>query len=392
MRIRLVMCFFVTASFLLAGCGNVNDGTEASAVDARAEMASGQTYETVETQEASLTQQASETVGTQVASLTQQASETVGTQEASLTQQASETVGTQAASSAQQASSGGVQGTAGEVQSGGIKTVTGTGYSGYDDLDTSFDSDKYINRRDGIDYGTVEIIQYYSSVAGQYRTAYMMLPAGYDGTQSYPVLYLAHGINCGPSSYADIGGMEMLNNLIAEGKAVPMIMVGTDNVVTKAGETSGGIQAYDRAVEDITESLMPYVNSHYNTKTGRENTAITGFSMGGRTALYAGFSRQDLFGYVGAVAPAGGVVKTAGSTTRLSTLLDGFEIDSRYGGFRFLMLVAGEDDTLCGPSTESYDELLSEAGIAHMYYRCPGGHENKVWQSEFYNFVKRIFK
>lgn len=268
-------------------------------------------------------------------------------------------------------------------------------YIGYHDLDYEF-NEEWLQQKPGIDYGKVEIIQYYSKVAGLNRTAYVMLPGGYNPNETYPVVYLCHGINCGPSSYMDIGAMNMLGNLIDKGMAVPMIMIGTDNVVLTAEEkasmnSSNTRNSYNRALEDITESLMPYINSHYSVKTDKANTAISGFSMGGRTALYLGFARQDLFGYVYAVAPARNVVpgNTGGSTT---PLLSGFNIDKKYGGFKLLAIVAGVDDTLCGPSTEKYDELLNEAGIKHMYYRVKGAHENAVWQSEFYNMAKRIFK
>lgn len=120
--------------------------------------------------------------------------------------------------------------------------------------------------------------------------------------------------------------LESATTLIAAGEAVPMIIVFTfmytnPNKDNCDGITPDEVPYYDAFLDDLTDSLMPYIESHYSCKTGRENTAIGGFSMGGRESLYIGIMRPDLFGYIAASSPAPGV--TAVSAPRCSITSSG---------------------------------------------------------------------
>ena len=139
--------------------------------------------------------------------------------------------------------------------------------------------------------------------------------------------------------------------------------------------------------------MIPYINEHYSTRTGRENTAIAGYSLGGRESLFLCFAHPDVFGYVGAFAPVGGVVDT-GSGERV------------YGNRGFLLpelvkdgwqqplvtlIVTGDSDPYCKESAINYSDYMSSHGINHIFYIRPGAHEVSVWNNGLYNFIRRIF-
>ena len=117
-----------------------------------------------------------------------------------------------------------------------------------------------------------------------------------------------HGYWENEDSLAAMGKVRnMLGNLMSTGDAEKMIVVFPYIYTSKEQENCSGLDLqnslnYDNFINDLTTDLMPYINSNFSVKTGRENTAITGFSMGGRESLFIGLTRSDLFGYVGAVA------------------------------------------------------------------------------------------
>ena len=126
---------------------------------------------------------------------------------------------------------------------------------------------------------------------------------------------------------------------------------------------------------------MPYMEQHYSIKTGRDNTAITGFSMGGRESIYIGFTRPDLFGYVGAMCPAPGVP--------LSNDKFVFNQDAPY----LLFVSAGSDDGLIGQIPAGYHNTMVNNGTEHIWHYVAGGdHGGKTIRPHMYNFIRYIFK
>ena len=221
-----------------------------------------------------------------------------------------------------------------------------------------------------------------------------MLPTEYDPSKDYPVVYLLHGLGGNDEAWKDMGADCIAENLHIYQNVPQMILVGVDSVILSEGSTSdldmwGQLAAYDASVDDIVNDLMPYINTHYPVRTGRENTAIAGYSMGGRNALYAGFSHPELFGYVGAFSPASGVVRAVESP--LGTLMEDFTLNEAYGQFPMLLLTVGYDDGICKNSTEEYDRILTKKSIDHIFYETEGGHDGDVWQKGIYNFMKRLF-
>lgn len=251
-------------------------------------------------------------------------------------------------------------------------------------------------------YGKLEAITYFSKKAEKNKQANVLLPDGYNTNEKYPVLYVNHGIFGDQNSMLD-GSMkirEMAGNLANSGEAKKMIIVYTSMFTSKTlnqctGFTIENTIAYDDFLYDLTESLMPYMESNYSVATGRENTAITGFSMGGREALYIGVSRPDLFGYIGAACPAPGV--TPGSDHFMNhpgnMQESEFKIkDSRYNPYVF-MITGGTNDGVVGTFPQSYHNILITNGCDHIWQEIQGGgHDASCVVPHMYNFLRGIFK
>ena len=163
----------------------------------------------------------------------------------------------------------------------------------------------YMKEHPEFQYSQPETITYDSEVTGTKRHANILLPANYDADRQYPVLYLLHGLDGSHRTWKNKDGHIILQNLTYLYGVPEMIVVFPNSAVNENEDTDGlsfreKVEAYDRTEEDLVTSLMPYINSHYSVKPGRENTAVAGNSMGGRNALNTAFRHPELFGYVGA--------------------------------------------------------------------------------------------
>ncbi len=260
------------------------------------------------------------------------------------------------------------------------------------------------------DRGKTDKISYFSKKANRNKPANVWTPPGYDSSKKYPVIFMNHGVMGNENDM--LGDMwavrEMASNLIASGDAVPCIIVFpqmyTDpNSGSPMGINMNVMDAYDDYVYDLTESLYPYICEHYSVATGRENTAIAGFSMGGRESLYVGLMCPDKFGYVCASSPAPGIVpasdnfianhlgsKKLNSTNRMTNADFKFsDSDLPY----ILMIGGGTNDTVVGTFPKQYHELFDKNGTMNLWMEFPGaGHDASVGCPLFYNFLRYVFK
>lgn len=251
------------------------------------------------------------------------------------------------------------------------------------------------DKRDGVVYGKMEYCTYPSETTGMERKCFVILPADYDESKTYPVLYLLHGIGGDHSEW--LGGRPdvIIGNLAAEGQAKDMIVV-IPNVRARANDTanpsdiytSAHFAAFDNFINDLKNDLMPFIHSRYSVATGPENTAIAGLSMGGRESLYIGLSMPETFGYIGAFTPAPGVlpynVEKGMFTPDTLKAADGYT--------PFILINAGDSDGVVGSWPETYSNTLTANGTKNIFYVTEGGHDFTVWRHGLYNFVKRIFK
>lgn len=252
----------------------------------------------------------------------------------------------------------------------------------------------------GREYGSTEHITYDSKTTGLERGANVLLPAGYDPEKQYPVLYFQHGIFGDEYTLLNDGNNaipEILGNLSAEGLAKDVITVFSDMYASsdpeqQPGFTDEAVAPYDNFIYDLVNDLIPYIESHYPVLTDRENRGILGFSMGGRETLFIGISRPDLFGYIGAIAPAPGLTPAKDWAMTHPGQLAEEELcfADQENLPELLMLCCGTKDGVVGQFPSGYHRILEQNGTEHLWYEVPGAdHDSQAIRSGLYNFMIR---
>ena len=244
--------------------------------------------------------------------------------------------------------------------------------------------------RSDVDYGKMHSCTYWSKTRERETPVRVLLPAGYSENETYPVLYLLHGYWNDEKTLSDpdSGLQTIIGNLIASGEAEKMIVVFPYIYTSKdmpycTGMDAVNNQNYDNFIYDLENDLMPWMAQHFSVKTGREHTAISGFSMGARESFYIGVKLSDRFGYVGSVCTAPGL-----SPGMLEPS------DLRFAEQPYMMLLSGAVyDGVVGNNPENYHNILTGNGVPHIWNPIPeGGHDNNSIQPHVYNLVRFAFK
>ena len=248
----------------------------------------------------------------------------------------------------------------------------------------------------------VEKKTYNCKFTGGQKSCNVVLPPNYSPSKQYPVMYVLHGIGGDENSMVSgMGVQELLAGLISAGKAEEMIIVLPSQYTSKNGNGGGfGInqetcEAYDNFLYDISDSLIPYIEANYPVKTGRENRAITGFSMGGREAIYIGLMRPDLFGYVGGACPAPGITPGSDMFMTHPGCMQESEMKFRNVGPEpaVFMITGGTNDSVVGTFPKQYSDILTRNGVEHVYQSIPGGgHGAESVKPHLYTFMRYAFK
>jgi enterochelin esterase-like enzyme len=237
--------------------------------------------------------------------------------------------------------------------------------------------------RPGVAQGTIAEFSYDSAVTGTRRNAQVYLPPGYDPQRRYPVLYLLHGIGGNEHEWHwYVRAPAVLDNLMADGKVVPMIVVmpngraladdrspPPERVFTP--ENAKGFALFE---QDLLGSLIPAVERHYPVLAGREQRAIAGLSMGGGQALNFGLGHPDTFGWVAgfSAAPNTNPART-GAPARL------------------LYMSCGNKDGLINVS-QGLHRRLREQGVPHVWHVDGYGHDRESWAENIYHFAQLLFR
>ncbi|MBW8771380.1 MAG: esterase family protein [Gemmatimonadetes bacterium] len=161
----------------------------------------------------------------------------------------------------------------------------------------------YKAKREGIPHGTLTMIEYDSKTVGTRRKMNVYTPPGYSTAKKYPVLYLLHGIGGDETEWERFAQPEnVLDNLIADGKAVPMIVVMPNGRAEKDDHPTGNpyvhAPAFAAFENDLLNDVIPTIESRYSTLTDREHRALAGLSMGGGQTLNFGFGHLDKYGLI----------------------------------------------------------------------------------------------
>jgi len=255
------------------------------------------------------------------------------------------------------------------------------------------------NKQAGKEYPTPQKITYHSTTTETDRQMNVVLPLDYSEDKKYPVLYYLHGIMGDEDSMLDegAGAIAIQTNLLNEGKAKDMIIVFPNEYAPAPGTevpadfTPEYFSGYDNFLNELVNDIMPYMEEHYSIATGKDNTALCGFSMGGRNTLYIGYKRSDLFGYIGAFSPAPGVTPgddTSGHHPGLFT-----EEEFRSDNPPFVTLIScGTNDSAVGEFPKSYHEILTKNNQQHIWFEIPGAdHDNNAISAGYYNFIQTAF-
>ena len=259
-----------------------------------------------------------------------------------------------------------------------------------------------LERHGDVDYGTIdEDVEYYSATAGDNKYCNVLLPAGYDESQEYPVLYMIHGWGGAYDShvYEDSSLQILYGNMLSEGLTVPMIIVGvdmyTDPLADKDSKTEEEMRlSYDKTVDDIGLDLMPFIEERYSVKTGRLNTAVSGVSQGATTSLATGFKWQSKIAYIASLAPDPGVIPTPyyAGTYWNWPIFDDFTIESPETMPRYIYLTVGTEDPWNIGVTAYYGKEMDKKGIPNQNDLVEGyGHDGDFWSLGHYNFLQKIF-
>ena len=266
----------------------------------------------------------------------------------------------------------------------------------YSDLPSGFMNKNEANS------GTLEEFYYDSTEVSEGETvkrhARVALPKGYTESKKYPVIYMQHGIFGNEYSLTGDNTQYVAWNAMANDDMKDSIVVFANVCANKEGKGTGfsleHYKAYDNFINDLTKCLMPAINKKYSTLTGRENTAVCGFSMGGRVSLQIGFERPDLFGYIGAFCPAPGLLPyTMNGVTEPGFYTDStFTLPSEYLNDTYVQITKGFKDDVVKQHPLLYHQALQKTNTPHVYYETMGGdpsgsgsgnHEKAVYQHGF---------
>jgi len=294
-------------------------------------------------------------------------------------------------------------------------------------------------RKPGIQAGRVERIEYDSKVTGNKRPAVVYLPPGYSAARRYPVLYLLHGIGGNENHWTQFGNTDsILDNLIADNKAVPMIIVMPNGRASnepstmfggRGGRAGGGappagqaqsgaapaaaaapqggaqagaaapagggrggrggagmgveFTAYAAFEKELIGDLIPFIESRYSVQADREHRALAGLSMGGGQSLNFGLANLNTFAWVGGFS-------SAPNTAQPAQLVPDAAATKKQ--LKLLWVGCGDKDTLFNIS-ENVHKYLDEQNVPHVWQIDLGGvHDFVVWKNNLYHFSARLFR
>jgi enterochelin esterase-like enzyme len=283
-------------------------------------------------------------------------------------------------------------------------------------------------RREGVPAGRVERVEFDSKVTGGKRPASVYLPPGYSADNQYPVLYLLHGIGGNETHWPGPGAAgAILDNLIAAGKAVPMIVVmpngrasnepstlfaggrgpgagpggagpggaraggtppgGAGAGAPGAGGPPGGtamaveFTAYAAFERELIGDLIPFIEARYSVKSDRADRALAGLSMGGGQSLNFGLNNVDTFAWVGGFSSAPNTKPPAELVSDPAQLRQ----------LKLLWVSCGNEDGLFNISAGVHEQLTAQ-NVPHQWYIDAGAHTFPVWKNDLYHFSSLLFR
>jgi enterochelin esterase-like enzyme len=242
-----------------------------------------------------------------------------------------------------------------------------------------------------VPHGEVRIRSYFSPVTRSWRQLYVYTPPGYDAAmdERYPVLYILHGGGEDETGWAMQGRTNfILDNLIAEKKAVPMVVVMPDANMSAPAFDETGLKQFE---SEMKQAVIPFTEHNFRVKADPGCRAMAGLSMGGIHTLYTGVRNYPLFGYLG-VFSSGWIVP------RQQAIADGqYAFLQQHAtavndSVKVFWFSEGGKEDIAYANGQKMLAKLDELGIRHSYYEYPGGHTWPVWRNDLYHFAQLLFK
>lgn len=255
--------------------------------------------------------------------------------------------------------------------------------------------------------GNLEQAWYYSAENDMTRRLYVYTPYGYDRNNRkvrYPVLYLLHGGGGDEDAWSTLGRTcQILDNLIAQGKARPMLVVMPNGnpdqyaaqtlMIEKKAEVRKYASMFDNYTS-LTADIVPFIEKNYNVIASRKGRAVAGLSMGGGQSFFIAFRNVDKFSSVGIF--SSGLIGSAaigGKPFDAEELVPGLISEpAKFNKFDVIYLSCGEQDGRIDGMKDFRDQLNGLGYHGVVWEQCPGNHEWKVWRRNLSSFVQLIFK
>jgi enterochelin esterase family protein len=250
-----------------------------------------------------------------------------------------------------------------------------------------------------VPHGEIRSVTYFSTTTNSWRKLNIYTPPGYDTEVEtrYPVMYLQHGGGEDERGWAVQGKTDVImDNLIAEGKAKPMIVVMANGNAPQA-KGLGGYTDEAMAIfkEEMIGNIVPFVEKHYRVIANVENRALAGLSMGGGQSFYTGLRNTDVFSHVGIFSSGifGGIANPQGKQFDAEAAIPGLLTNSTTfnKSLETLYISVGEQDPRF-EHTKKAVQTFTESGLNVQFNSFPGDHEWQVWRKSLHDFAQRIYK
>ena len=255
-----------------------------------------------------------------------------------------------------------------------------------------------------VPHGQVREMKYWSDEAGAWRPVFVYTPADYEkGKKKYPVVYIHHGGGEDHRGWVEQGRTAtIMDNLIAQGKAVPMIVVSVNsnlprNTKTQVVRTSGGgtynwesMQPYRH---ELIDNIIPFIESTFRVKADRKSRAICGLSMGGGNSFFVGLRDPEVFANVGVFSCGmfGGI--SGAANFDMEANVPGVYTDTAKFNdtFDVFYISCGQQDPR-HPYTVDITDQMKSKGVDVIFESYPGNHEWQPWRKSLASFAQKIFK
>jgi enterochelin esterase-like enzyme len=244
-----------------------------------------------------------------------------------------------------------------------------------------------------VPHGEVRMKRYYSNVFNDWRRFYIYTPAEYESNpdKKYPVLYLLHGGGEDERGWSTQGKTDLiLDNLIADGKAKPMLVVMMDGNTGGGGLASFGERSLQMFENELMHVVIPVVEKNYQVQTTSGGRALAGLSMGGLQTLYAGMKNHNMFSSLGVFSSGWFANNPTLSDPQYAFMKN--NVAAINSDIKHFWIAMGAKEDIAYENCKVMLKKFDDMGIRYQYSEYPGGHTWPVWRNNLYKFAPLLFQ